>query len=132
MKRCNGSKTLNKQYKKNYSNARLINNSRLINLNTCGANIGNGAAVAGGNCTSNSLDRRRKRLRNRNERDQRAKSQSDLCYERDRVTPLHYCSLQQFHCQYSSNPCINCFNNNTEVFFFNFLSIFCILGLTTL
>ncbi|KAG8035107.1 hypothetical protein G9C98_001597 [Cotesia typhae] len=84
MKRCNGSKTLNKQYKKNYSNARLINNSRLINLNNCGANIGNGAAVAGGNCTSNSLDRRRKRLRNRNERDQRAKSQSDLCYERDR------------------------------------------------
>ncbi|CAD6245331.1 GSCOCG00013652001-RA-CDS [Cotesia congregata] len=90
IKRCNGSKTLNKQYKKNY--------------NSAGSN----------NCASGSLDRRRKRLRNRNERDQRAKSQSDLCYERDRVTPVHYCSLQQFHCQYSSNPCINCFNNNTE------------------
>ncbi|XP_044592545.1 liprin-beta-1 isoform X3 [Cotesia glomerata] len=113
IKRCNGSKTLNKQYKKNYNSARLINNSRLINLNTCGANIGNGGA-GGNNCASGSLDRRRKRLRNRNERDQRAKSQSDLCYERDRVTPVHYCSLQQFHCQYSSNPCINCFNNNTE------------------
>ncbi|XP_034950172.1 liprin-beta-2 isoform X2 [Chelonus insularis] len=61
-----------------------------------------------------SLDRRRRRLRNRNERDQRAKSQSDLIYcERDRI-PLHYCSLQQFHCQYASNSCINCYNNNTE------------------
>ncbi|XP_057335360.1 uncharacterized protein LOC130674122 isoform X2 [Microplitis mediator] len=114
IKRCNGTKTLNKQLKKNYSSGRFINNSRLINLNTCGASIAGGGGVSGGNYPSGSLDRRRKRLRNRNERDQRAKSQSDLCYERDRVTPLHYCSLQQFHCQYSSNPCINCFNNNTE------------------
>ncbi|XP_008556066.1 liprin-beta-1 isoform X3 [Microplitis demolitor] len=114
IKRCSGTKTLNKQLKKNYSSGRFINNSRLINLNTCGASLGGGGGVSGGNYPSGSLDRRRKRLRNRNERDQRAKSQSDLCYERDRVTPLHYCSLQQFHCQYSSNPCINCFNNNTE------------------
>lgn len=69
-----------------------------------------------------SLDRRRRRLRNRNERDQRARSQNDLLFcERDRPLPPHYCSLQQFQyvnpnaLQYSSNPYVNSYNNDTEV-----------------
>ncbi|XP_046429686.1 liprin-beta-1 isoform X2 [Neodiprion fabricii] len=56
-----------------------------------------------------SLDRRRRRLRNRNERDQRARSHNDLiCCDRERL----YCSHQQF--QYASNPYMNGYNNNTE------------------
>lgn len=71
-----------------------------------------------GRCTTGgSLDRRRRRLRNRSDRDQRARSQSDICYDREiKTIPVHYCSLQQFHCQYASNPYINCYNNNVEVY----------------
>ncbi|XP_014486474.1 PREDICTED: uncharacterized protein LOC106750559 isoform X2 [Dinoponera quadriceps] len=58
-----------------------------------------------------SLDRRRRRLRSRVDRDQRAMSQNDLiCHERDK--PHHYCSLQQFHC--GSNMCMNNCHNKTE------------------
>ncbi|XP_015595925.1 liprin-beta-1 isoform X2 [Cephus cinctus] len=57
-----------------------------------------------------SLDRRRRRLRNRSERDQRARSHSDLiCCDRERI---QYCSHQQF--QYASNPYMNSYNSNTE------------------
>jgi len=60
-----------------------------------------------------SLDRRRRRLRSRVDRDQRAMSQSDLiCHERDKLH--HYCSLQQFHC--GSNMCTNNYYSNTEVY----------------
>lgn len=59
-----------------------------------------------------SLDRRRRRLRSRVDRDQRAMSQSDLiCHERDKLH--HYCSLQQFHC--GSNLCMNNYYSKTEV-----------------
>ncbi|XP_066581290.1 kazrin-like [Prorops nasuta] len=52
--------------------------------------------VQSGRCAG-SLDRRRRRLKNKAERDQRAKSQSDLiCCDKDK--PAHYCSLQQFQC----------------------------------
>ncbi|XP_063989136.1 liprin-beta-1 [Diachasmimorpha longicaudata] len=62
-----------------------------------------------------SLDRRRRKLRNRSDRDQRARSQSDLLYcDHDRSMPPHYCSLQQFQCHYGSNPYMNYYNNNTE------------------
>ena len=71
-----------------------------------------------------SLDRRRRRLRNRNERDQRARSQSDLLFcERERPLPPHYCSLQQFQYanlngpQYASNPYVNNYHNDTEVYY---------------
>ncbi|XP_025162948.1 liprin-beta-2 isoform X3 [Harpegnathos saltator] len=51
-----------------------------------------------------SLDRRRRRLRSRVDRDQRTMSHNDLiCHEKDK--PHHYCSLQQFHC--GSNMCMN-------------------------
>lgn len=64
-----------------------------------------------------SLDRRRRRLRNRNDRDQRARSQSDLLYcDHERSMLPHYCSLQQFQCHYGSNPYMNYYNNNTEVY----------------
>ncbi|OXU23679.1 hypothetical protein TSAR_010686 [Trichomalopsis sarcophagae] len=50
-----------------------------------------------------SLDRRRRRLRNKIDREHRAKSQSDLiCFEQ-RNKP-HYCSLQQVHGPNSNNP----------------------------
>lgn len=62
------------------------------------------------NRCAGSLDRRRRRLRNRSERDQRARSHNDLiCCDRERL----YCSHQQF--QYASNPYVNNYNNNTEV-----------------
>ncbi|XP_012231629.1 liprin-beta-2 isoform X2 [Linepithema humile] len=58
-----------------------------------------------------SLDRRRRRLRSRVDRDQRTVSQSDLiCHERDKLH--HYCSLQQFHC--GSNMCMNNYHSKTE------------------
>ncbi|XP_032672080.1 uncharacterized protein LOC116844542 isoform X3 [Odontomachus brunneus] len=57
-----------------------------------------------------SLDRRRRRLRSRVDRDQRAMSHNDLiCHERDKP---HYCSLQQFH--YGSNMCMNNCHSKTE------------------
>lgn len=60
---------------------------------------------------SGSLDRRRRKLRSRIDRDQRAMSHSDLiCNEKDR---LHYCSLQHFHC--GSNTCLNNYHSRTEV-----------------
>lgn len=60
-----------------------------------------------------SLDRRRRKLRSRVDRDQRAMSHSDLiCQERDK--PHHYCSLQQFHC--GSNACMNNYHSKTEVY----------------
>ncbi|XP_012268220.1 liprin-beta-2 isoform X2 [Athalia rosae] len=59
--------------------------------------------------SAGSLDRRRRRLRNRSERDQRARSHNDLiCCDRERL----YCSHQQF--QYASNPYVNSYNNNAE------------------
>lgn len=59
-----------------------------------------------------SLDRRRRRLRNRADRDQRATSHSDLiCHERDKS---HHCSLQQLYC--GSDICLNNFHNKTEVY----------------
>ncbi|XP_011348608.1 liprin-beta-2 isoform X3 [Ooceraea biroi] len=58
-----------------------------------------------------SLDRRRRKLRSRVDRDQRAMSHSDLiCHEKDK--PQHYCSLQQFHC--GSNVCMNNYHSKTE------------------
>ncbi|XP_031783516.1 liprin-beta-1 isoform X3 [Nasonia vitripennis] len=53
-----------------------------------------------------SLDRRRRRLRNKIDREHRAKSQSDLiCFEQ-RNKP-HYCSLQQVHGPNNNNPQVN-------------------------
>lgn len=64
-----------------------------------------------GRC-SGSLDRRRRRLRSRVDRNQRAMSHNDLiCHERDKP---HYCSLQQFHC--GNNVCMNNCHNKTEVY----------------
>ncbi|XP_011255665.1 liprin-beta-2 isoform X4 [Camponotus floridanus] len=61
--------------------------------------------------SSGSLGRRRRRLRSRVDRDQRAMSHSDLiCHERER--PRHYCSLQQFHC--GSDVCMNNYHSKTE------------------
>ncbi|XP_050460208.1 liprin-beta-2 isoform X3 [Cataglyphis hispanica] len=58
-----------------------------------------------------SLGRRRRRLRSRVDRDQRAMSHNDLiCHERER--PRHYCSLQQFHC--GSDVCMNNYHSKTE------------------
>jgi len=67
-----------------------------------------------------SLDRRRRKLRSRVDRDQRAISHSDLiCHERDK--PHHYCSLQQFHC--GSNACMNNYHSKTEVYCMKVFSI---------
>ncbi|KAK0083296.1 hypothetical protein PV325_009006 [Microctonus aethiopoides] len=72
--------------------------------------VGDGSSIIGG-----SLDRRRRYSRNRHERDYRSRSQSDPQYcDRENITaskllPLHYCSLQQSHCQ-----CANCYMNHTE------------------
>lgn len=59
-----------------------------------------------------SLDRRKKRSRSRIDRDQRAKSQSDLLYC-EREIPAHCCSAQQFQCTSNSNSYARCLN--TEV-----------------
>ncbi|CAL1684710.1 unnamed protein product [Lasius platythorax] len=61
--------------------------------------------------SAGSLGRRRRRLRSRVDRDQRAMSHSDLiCHERE--MPRHYCSLQQFHC--GSDVCMNNYHSKTE------------------
>ncbi|XP_011500891.1 PREDICTED: liprin-beta [Ceratosolen solmsi marchali] len=53
-------------------------------------------AVQNNRCVG-SLDRRRKKLKNKIDRDHRAKSQSDLIYC-DKKINSHYCSPQQFQC----------------------------------
>lgn len=64
------------------------------------------------NRCAGSLERRKRRLRNRIERDQRARSQSELncCEIKDKP---HYCASQQFPC--GSNQYMNSCCNGTEV-----------------
>ncbi|XP_044008496.1 liprin-beta-1-like isoform X2 [Aphidius gifuensis] len=104
------------QQSQNKSIKEISKNSKNININNSNNAVGN-------KCNGGSLDRRRRRLRNRSDRDQRARSQSDLLYcDREQQQQLprsvglpHYCSLQQFQCHYGSNPHVNyCNNNNTE------------------
>ncbi|XP_020283903.1 liprin-beta-2 isoform X2 [Pseudomyrmex gracilis] len=61
--------------------------------------------------SGNSLDRRRRRFRNRVDRDQKTMSHNDLFHhEKDRLH--HYCSLQHFHCGH--NACMNSYHSKTE------------------
>lgn len=72
-----------------------------------------------------SLDRRRRRLRNRIERDQRARSQSELncCSEKEKS---HYCSsVPQFQC--NGNPYSFCSSTEVHDGFIVFVFIFLIL-----
>jgi hypothetical protein len=97
----------------NDSNVKIFGTINSANGLQANGMMGSNVPIQNNRCVG-SLDRRRKKLKNKIDRDHRAKSQSDLICCEQKINSQHYCSPQQFQCM--NNLHANTNSNRTEVY----------------